>query len=149
MLVTLLVMQPGIQSAFWIVSAQCQPISRFSSINIPNSFSSGLLLIHSSPSLYWYWRLPWPRCRALHLTLLSLMRFTWTHFLSLSRSSGWCSFPPACWPHHSACCHLQTCWILCICLNVIAILRMIQFCFWIIIFLYIYIAHKSTIGEQI
>ncbi|KAK4818676.1 hypothetical protein QYF61_017421 [Mycteria americana] len=47
------------------------------------SFSAGLLLITSSPSL----------CRTLHLALLNLMRFTQAHFSSLSRSLWMTSRP--------------------------------------------------------
>ncbi|KAK4815290.1 hypothetical protein QYF61_026195 [Mycteria americana] len=54
--------------------------------HLPQSFSSGLLSIHSPPSLYLCLALPQPMCRTLHLALLKLMRFTWAHLSSLSRS---------------------------------------------------------------
>lgn len=44
----------------------------FSSTSIPTSFSTGLLSIHSSTGLYWYWELPWHRCRTLRLVLLNV-----------------------------------------------------------------------------
>ena len=59
----------------------------------PKSFSAGLLSNHSPPSLYWYWRLPRPRCRTLHLALLNLMRFTPVHFSSLWRPLWMASLP--------------------------------------------------------
>ena len=72
LLATLLWMQPGILLSFWVVNILCQLRSSFTSTSIPKSFSVGLLSIHSSPSLYWYWGLPQPRCRTLHLDLNSI-----------------------------------------------------------------------------
>ena len=40
----------------------------------------------SSPSLYTYLGLPQPKYSTLHLALLNLIRSSWTHFSSLSRS---------------------------------------------------------------
>ncbi|KAK4818250.1 hypothetical protein QYF61_009425 [Mycteria americana] len=52
LLAKLLLMQPRIRLAFCAVSAHCRLMSSFLSISIPKSFSSGLLSITSSPSLY-------------------------------------------------------------------------------------------------
>ena len=46
---------------------------QFSSSRIPKSFSAGLLSMNSSPSLYMYLGLPWPR-RPLKFVLLNLIR---------------------------------------------------------------------------
>lgn len=46
--------------AFWASSALCRFVHNFSSLNIPKSFSVGLLSISYSPSLYRYWGLPDP-----------------------------------------------------------------------------------------
>ena len=63
LLATLLLMQPRIQLAFWAMGTHCSLRSSFSSTSTPKSFSAGLLSSPSCPSLYWYWRLPRPRCR--------------------------------------------------------------------------------------
>lgn len=39
-----------------------------------------------SANLYFYMGLPQPMCRTFHLVLLNVMRFTWTHLSSFSRS---------------------------------------------------------------
>lgn len=54
-------------------------------------FSSGLVLIHSLPSLCL--GLPWPCCRILHLALLNFMRVAQTQLSSLSRSCWMVSIP--------------------------------------------------------
>ena len=100
LLVTLFLMQHRIQFAFWAASAHCQLMLSFSSINIPKSFSSGLLSSHSQPNLYLCLSVPQSRCRTLHLALLNFMRLAWAHFLSLSRSLGYHPFPLACQLHH-------------------------------------------------
>ncbi|KAK4831169.1 hypothetical protein QYF61_015639 [Mycteria americana] len=89
----LLLMQPRIRLAFWAAHAHYQVMLSFSSTNTPKSFSSGLLSIHSLPSLYLCLGLPRPMCRTLHLALLNFMRFTWSHSSSLSRSLWMASFP--------------------------------------------------------
>ena len=66
----LLLMQPRIRLAFWAASAHC-PVLLSSSASTPKSFSSGLLSIHSLPSLYLCLGLSWPRCRTLHLAMLN------------------------------------------------------------------------------
>ena len=48
----------------------------------------------SSLSLYKYQGLLLPKCNALHLALLNLIRFIWAHFSSLSRSL-WMTFLPS------------------------------------------------------
>ena len=73
LLAILLLMQPRTHLAFWAASAHCQLMSSFLSISTPKPFSSGLLLISSSPSQYWFQGLPQPKCRTLHLALLNLM----------------------------------------------------------------------------
>ena len=70
----------------WTASMRCWLMSNFLPTSIPKSFLVGLLSIHSLPSLYWYWGLPWPRCRTLHLALLTFMRFTLAQSSSLSGS---------------------------------------------------------------
>ncbi|KAK4830147.1 hypothetical protein QYF61_008635 [Mycteria americana] len=54
-----------IRLAFWAASAHCWVMLSFSSTNIPKSFSSGLLSIHSPPSF----GLPRPRCRTFVFVL--------------------------------------------------------------------------------
>jgi len=93
LLVMLFLMQPRIQLAFWAASTHCLVTLSFSSTSTPKSFSSGLLSIPSSPSLYCYQRLLQPRCRTLLLALLNLMRFTRAHLSSLSRSLWMASLP--------------------------------------------------------
>lgn len=58
-----------------------------------SSFSSKLLSIHSLPSLYLCLGFPQPRCRALHLTLLNLLRFSQTYLSSLPRDLWRASLP--------------------------------------------------------
>ncbi len=84
------------------------PCSAFLSTRNPRSFSVGLLSMSSSPSLYSYLGLPRPKCNALHMDLLNLMRFTWAHCSACLGSSGWHPIPWTCWPHHTAWGHLQT-----------------------------------------
>jgi len=84
-LVDPLLMQPGIQLASGAASPCCWLASSFSSTRIPKSFSTELLSMHSSPSLYAYLRLSWFKCNTLHMALLNIVRFSWTHFLILSR----------------------------------------------------------------
>lgn len=71
------------------------------------SFSTVLIYMTSSPSLYSCLGLSWSTCRTLQL--LNLMRFSWTHFLRLSRSF-WLEFFLLRQMHCSASCHLQSCW---------------------------------------
>ena len=66
----LLFMQPRTRLALWAASAHCRLMSSLSSIGTPKSLSAELLSILS---LYWYWGLPRPRCRTLHLAMLNLM----------------------------------------------------------------------------
>jgi len=49
-------------------------------------FSTGLLSVSSSRIMHSYLRLLQPVYNILHLALLNLIRFTWAHFSSLSRS---------------------------------------------------------------
>jgi len=56
-----------------------------SSFRTSRSFSAGLLS-RNSPSLYRYLRLSQPKCKTLHLALLNLIRFTWAHLSSSSKS---------------------------------------------------------------
>ena len=52
LLATLLWMQPRTRLAFWAAGAHGRLMSNLSSTRIPESFSAGLLSLHSSPSLY-------------------------------------------------------------------------------------------------
>ena len=61
-------------------------MSSFSCTRTPKSFSTGLLSRRSFPNLYKYLGLSRPKCSTLHLALLNLVRFSWAHFSSLSRS---------------------------------------------------------------
>lgn len=79
-------MQPRIKLTFWATSSHCWFISNISSTDIPKSFSTGLLSVHSLLSAYGYWWLPRPRCSTLHLALFSFTRLTLAHLSSLSRS---------------------------------------------------------------
>ena len=106
----LLLMQPRTQLAFWAVSAHCWVMLSFLSTNTPKSFSARLLYTPSSPSLYWWQVLPQPSCRTMNLALLNLMVFTQAHFWSCPGPYGWHLVPQVCQLHHSAWCHLQTCW---------------------------------------
>ena len=82
----LLFLQPKTQLAFRAASAHCRLTSSFSFTSTPNSFSAGLLSIHSSSTLCWYWGLPQPRCRTLHMALFNFRRFAQAHSSSLPRS---------------------------------------------------------------
>ena len=93
LLATVLWMQPRIQLAFWAVSTHCRVMLSFLSSRIPKSFSSGLLSMHSPPTLYLCLALPPPMCRTLHLALLNFLRFTQAHPSSLSRSLWMASLP--------------------------------------------------------
>ena len=93
LLAMLLLMQPRIQLAFWAARAHCWLMSSLPSISTLRSFLAELLSILSSPSLYWQWRLPQPRCKTLHLDLLNLIRFTWAYCSSLSQSLWKASHP--------------------------------------------------------
>ena len=55
--------------------AHCWLTVNLSSTSTPRSLSAQLLSSRSAPSLYWYMTLFLPRCRTLHLPLLSLIRF--------------------------------------------------------------------------
>ena len=81
--------------AFWAASAHCRVMFSFSSASIPKPFYSGLLSIHSPPSLCLWFGLPWLLGRNVPLALLNFRRFAWAHLSSLpwslwmaSRSSG-------------------------------------------------------------
>ena len=87
LLVTLLLMQPRILLAFQAETACCQLISSLLSTRITKA-SEGLISRNSSQSL----GLPWPKCKALHLALLNLIRLSCAHFLSLSKSLWTASF---------------------------------------------------------
>jgi len=93
LLATLLLMQPKTQLAFWAASTHCRVLLSSSSTMTPKSSSSGLLSIHSLPSLYLRLGLPRPMCRTLHLALLNLLRFAQAHLSSLSRSLWMVSRP--------------------------------------------------------
>lgn len=52
---------------------------------LPKANSAGLLSIHSSPNLYWYWGLRWLRCRILDLAVLNCTSIA----QACQGSSGW------------------------------------------------------------
>jgi len=86
-------------------------MSSFSSTIILKSFSAGLLLMSSFPSLYTYQGLPraretpctWPCWTSLHSSKLT--------FSSCPCLSGGHPFLLSYRLHHSTSCHLQTCWV--------------------------------------
>jgi len=86
-------MQPRVRLAFLAASAHCQLMLSFLSTSTAKSFSSGLLSIHSLPSLYLCLGLPQPMCLTLHVTMLNFMRFARAHLSSLSRSLWTISLP--------------------------------------------------------
>jgi len=67
------------------------------------SFSAELCFItFSSLNLYWYWEWPQPRCKNSHMAVLNLMRFSWAHCSSLSKSLWMASYPSGiCLPFYS------------------------------------------------
>jgi len=79
---TPLLMQPRILLAFHSARAL---MSSFLSIRTPKSFSTELLSVNFSPSLYLYLGFSRPKC-TLHIALLNLIRFSCAHFSSASRS---------------------------------------------------------------
>ena len=89
----LLLTQPRIWLPFWAASTHCQVMLNLLSTSTPKPLSSEVLSIPSSRSLYCYRGLPQPRCRTLHVALLSLMRLTQAHSSSLSRSLWIASLP--------------------------------------------------------
>ena len=95
LLAMLLLMQPRIQLAFWAASAHYWLMFSFASANTPKPFLTGLLSIHSFPSLYLCVGLPQSMCRTLHLALLNFMTFAQAHLSSLSRCL-WMAFFPSC-----------------------------------------------------
>ncbi|KAK4813652.1 hypothetical protein QYF61_014951 [Mycteria americana] len=72
LLVTLLLMRPRRRLAFWAASTRCQVMLSFTSANTPESFSAGLLSLHSPPSLYLCLGLPQPMWQDLALGLVEL-----------------------------------------------------------------------------
>jgi len=63
-------MQPRVQLASWAASIRCWFVSSFSSIRTPKFFSTGLLSVSSSPTLYSYLRLHQLKCNTLHFIYL-------------------------------------------------------------------------------
>lgn len=63
----LLLMLPRTDLSFWVESTHCWVMLSFSSTNRIKIFSSGLLLIHSQPNLYFSFRLPLIRVKDLAL----------------------------------------------------------------------------------
>lgn len=80
LLSVLLLMQLKSRLSFWAENTHCQFMSSFSSTNTSQSFSSGLLSIYSSPSLYACLGSLLPRCRTFHSDLLNCMLFAQAHF---------------------------------------------------------------------
>lgn len=77
-MVTLLLMQSRAQLAFRAASTHYQFMLNFSPTNTSNSFSSGLLLIHSLPSCFCVWDCPKP------FPSLSFIRILSAYFSCLS-----------------------------------------------------------------
>jgi len=96
-----------IQLAFWAARAQLANVQLFVHQNPQDLLSTGLLSITSYPSQYIYLGLLLPKSNTLHLGLLNLIRFLWTHFSSLSGSLWMTSFPSAL---STDWCNLQICW---------------------------------------
>lgn len=101
----LLLVLPRVWLAFWAMRAHCWFMSSFLSTGTFKTFST-VLLYMTSPSLYSCLGLSSSRYRTLQL--LNLMRFSWAHFLRLSRSP-WLESLLLCQIHHPASCPLQTC----------------------------------------
>ena len=93
LLAAFLPMQHRIRLAFWPASPYCQLMSNFASTRTSKSLSPRLLSIILSSNLYWYWWLPWCRCRTLHLALLNFMRFRQAQSSSLSKTLWMASLP--------------------------------------------------------
>jgi len=73
---------PGYCRPYWLPSAHCWLMSSILSTRISKSFAMGLPSMSSFPST----GLPWLKYNILHLVVLNLIRFTWDHFSSLSKS---------------------------------------------------------------
>lgn len=71
--------QPRILFAFWAASTCCWCMSRFFAHQIVQVLLHRAAVNPFTANLYWYWGLPWLRCR----TLLNFMRFTWACSSSL------------------------------------------------------------------
>jgi len=76
----------------WAAASPLTVMLSFSSTSIPKS-SSGLLSIHSPPSLDLSLGCPRPVCRTLPLALLNFRRFAWAHLSSLPRSLWMAALP--------------------------------------------------------
>ena len=90
---TSLLMEPRLLLVFQAASAYFWLMSSFSSVRTAKSFSVELFSMSSSPSLYFYLGLPCSRCNTLHLALLNLIKFSRSHFLSVSMSLLMISLP--------------------------------------------------------
>lgn len=100
---TLILIQSGVQLAFWTAIAQCRFVFGFSPTNALKSFSTGLLSIYSPPILYLCLGWCWLRRRTLWLALLNFMRFT--HLSSLLRFLWLASLPSRLLTEpHALCC---------------------------------------------
>ena len=64
---------PRIPLIFLAARAHCWLMGNLSPTSTPRSLSTGLLSSRSAPSLWWCMGLFLPRCRTLHLRLLSLL----------------------------------------------------------------------------
>lgn len=92
---TPLLLQPRIQLAFWATGSPVSSGSVFPpSVPPSTSFSRGLLLIYSLPSLYSWLRLHQPRCRPC---TWSCWTSRGSHRHTCQSPSGWHPFPSACW----------------------------------------------------
>jgi len=78
-------MHPRIPLAFLAARGHCWLMVNLSSTRTPRSLSAELLSSRSAPSLSWCMGLFLPRCRTLHLPLLSFIRFLCAQLSSLSR----------------------------------------------------------------
>ena len=85
----ILLMQPRIWLAFWAVSAHWQLIPSLHSPVLPSPSLQGCSQSLHPPAFIDTRDCP----DHLHLALLNFIRFTWAHFLSLSRSLWMASHP--------------------------------------------------------
>lgn len=90
--------------AFWAASVHCWDMLNFLSINIPKTFSFGLLPISAQPVCAWDCPNPSVGPCAWTLHLLNFMRSAWAHLSNLSMSLWMASLPC------SMLTHADTCW---------------------------------------
>jgi len=100
-------MQPRIQLALWAVRAHCWLMSSLPSTCAPSRFRQGCALsLHSPPCTDSRGCLN-PGAR---LGFVEPHEVPWAHCSACLGPSGWHPVPWVCQLHHTAWCHLQTCW---------------------------------------